>query len=112
MRSRTVSLPPSCCRLMLSAPPIPLASSRRRSISSTSFSHDITILLTDRISESINHPNTECETRGGFHASLGRGNPCTLVLRKMRDFVPVRTCLYEILSVAKVTLPVTLNGRG
>ena len=27
----------------------------------------------------------------GFHASLGRGNPCTLELRKMRDFVPVRS---------------------
>jgi hypothetical protein len=27
----------------------------------------------------------------GFHTSLGRGNPCTLVIGKMRDFVPVRS---------------------
>jgi hypothetical protein len=26
----------------------------------------------------------------GFHTSLGRVKPCTLELRKMRDFVPVR----------------------
>jgi hypothetical protein len=32
-----------------------------------------------------------CETPPGFHTSLGRVKPCTLELRKMRDFIPVRT---------------------
>src|SRR5713101_3583263 len=36
MRSRTVSLPPACCRAIFSGPPITLASSARRSSSSTS----------------------------------------------------------------------------
>jgi hypothetical protein len=30
-----------------------------------------------------------CETRGGFHASFGRGDPYTRYQEKMRDFVPV-----------------------
>ena len=54
----------------------------------------------------------ECETRGGFHTSFGRGDLLRLrsgqalhpVIRKMRDFVPVRKLVW-----GKITSPF---GRG
>ena len=35
------------------------------------------ILLTDEVPHPLNHADIECETRGGFHASFGWGDPCT-----------------------------------
>src|SRR5208337_698556 len=50
------------------------------------------------------------ETPPGFHASLGRVKPCTLELRKMRDFVPVRTCLGEFPAAGDAVAKRLLGG--
>ncbi len=54
--------------------------------------------LPHRSKESKRDSFIECETHRGFHTSLGRGNPCTLVLRQRCGLRPVRRSEGKIIS--------------